>query len=254
MQKIKKFAAAILKNLDLYGTVSVSIVVIVLGIAGVVSSTVISSATLAVLALLATALLRIRNTSEKKMTLGDVFKLRSQEQQLEQRLADAQSMDFCSMSNVSLGTILKEFLVEKVRQGCIVRVVSLNPCNKELMRAISPYASPSVDSTDHISQITTALNSLGKDPRLANSDRFQIRIYDYALPHALLITDGSTPKGKIRVEVYTSNRLPSQAPSLYVQKNEDYYWFNYFQGEFDGIWQKSKPYKDWASENTSKLS
>jgi hypothetical protein len=241
LKQFKKVFTEILKNFDLYGTILVSIVVIVLGIMGIVSPNIISSATLAVLALLASALLRIRNTGEKKMTLSDIFQFRSQLPQLEIQLADAQSLDVCAMSNVSLGTTQKEFLVDKMKQGCCIRIILLNPYNLELMKAISPIASPSLDHDDHTAQIVTALNSLARDPRLANTDRFQMRIYDYALPHSITIINGNTPQGKLRIEAFMSNRLPAQSPGFYVRKSEESYWFNYFQSEFESIWQRAKP-------------
>lgn len=240
---IKRFFTQMLKDFDLYITILVAIVVFVLGIVGVVNSNIIASATLAVLALLASSILRIRKIGPQNLGLSDIFQLRSQLLSLEQRLANVQKLDVCAMSNITFGTTLKEFVVDKVEQGCQMRFVFLNPYNTGLMKSIAPLASPTLDVDDHTTQIMTALNSLTKDPRLANKDKFQVRVYDYALPHSIMISDGNAPQGKLRIELIMSNHMPAKSPGVDINKRDDAHWFGFFQREFEDIWARAHPYE-----------
>lgn len=248
-ERVRKLLKNLLKNIDLYMIILASIIIFILGIIGYVSSDIVGSVTLAVLGLLAGSLLRIRNISGKQLSLKDIFQFRSQLHTLEQQLADAQKLDFCALSNISLGTTMKELLVEKVKQGCHIRLVSLNPYNENLMKSVSPFASPTLNVDDHTSQIVTALNSLVRDNRLTNTNRFQVRIYDYALPHSLMIVNGNTSQGKLRIEIFMSNHMPAKSPGIYISKSNEEYWFSLFQSEFEQIWQNAKPYFERPLEN-----
>lgn len=248
------------ENIDLYLLILLSIFLGISGIIGVLSFEILSAAILATLGLLANALLENRRSLEKissffsqlealplkieslvdhQTTLDEVFRTRSQLPQFEAQLHGAQSIDMCGMSMLALTTLYRDLFVDKLRNGCRIRLILLNPDNLSLMEMVSAFVT-SINKETHTNAIKTSIQSLTTD-NVFNTDLLEVRIYDYPLSHGMLIVNGDSPHGKLRVELYMSKGMPANAPGFYIQKHDDSFWFEVFKEEFDSIWEKAIP-------------
>src|SRR5271157_5948153 len=236
------------ENLDLYLTILLAIVVSFLGVFGIVKFEIISAAILATLGLLASSLLTIRRSV--RPTLDDLFNTRAQLPTFEEQLADAQSIDICGMSLLAVATQHRGFLLEKVARGCKIRLLLLNPDNESLMNMIAPFVTaltPEQYPTavqqhtkaveQHTKAIVTSLSFLTSEPILYNS----VRLYDYPLAHAMLISNRNMPNGALRLEMYMHTRLPADAPGFYILRKDEPGWFNLFAAEFEAHWASATP-------------
>ena len=249
------------ENIDLYVTILLAIVVGILGVVGNVRFEIISAAILATLGLLANSLLASRRSTDKlaerltalesirsdiasigkgQLALEKFFLTREQLPSFEEQLTDAQSIDICGMSLLAVATRHRGILLDKVRRGCKIRLLLLNPRNESLMQMIAPFIS-SLTVPAHTDAIRTSLTCLRSDPAFFNSDLVQIRVYDYPLAHAMLVINRDMPDGRLRVEMYMHSSMPANAPGFYILKKDEPRWFDVFVAEFEEHWASATP-------------
>jgi hypothetical protein len=249
------------ENIDIYLGITVAIAVGLLGLMSFISLEVVSAAILTTLGLLASSLLvnrhsansistqldkldsiqrQIQEMSSSSKSLDDVFRTRGQLPSLTEQVSNAQSIDLCGMSQLAMATRYRGMLLERARSGCHVRLLMLDPQNKNLMKMMSPFVgTQSVEA--HTIAIATSLNYLASDKELLDSGFVQVRVYSLPISHGLMIIDGSTLSGRIRVEIYANNAAPADCPGFYIHKNKEPNLFNKFLTEFEQIWSQSQP-------------
>jgi len=259
IERLKRIAREIGhgENIDLYVTILLAVIVAFLGVIGIVRFEILSAAILATLGLLAGSLLTVRRSADglaqrlaaidrnlgtRQLSVGDLFKTRTQLPSFEEPLGEAQqSIDICGMSLLGVATSHRSMLLDKAKRGCRIRLLLLNPANDHLMEMMAPFTA-SLSAVSHTQAISTSLNCLTSDPALYLSKLVEIRLYDYPLAHGLVIIDGDTLDGKVRVELYMHNCLPADAPGFYILKRDDPRWFAMFAAEFEQYWASAIPY------------
>ena len=122
-----------------------------------------------------------------------------------------------------------------------MRLLLLNSENADLTQLTYRLGGVNA-STRLVQEIRTSRSALLSDPQFIGSDQVQIRIYDYAIGHAMLIIDGNKPSGELRVAMYITGRLAEDRPEFTIRKDEDREWFELFQKEFQEMWEKATPY------------
>jgi hypothetical protein len=174
-------------------------------------------------------------------SLGDLLLTRAQLPSLEEQLTDANSIDMSGMSLLALAKTYRSMLLKKIKQGCKLRLLLLNPANDNLMQMIAPFIR-SYTVTDHTAAIRESLKTLQGEAALSNSPLVHIRLYDYPLAHAMLIINRDTLDARLRVEMYMCSSMPADCPGFYILKRHDPDWFSTFADEFDDHWAKAQPY------------
>lgn len=245
------------ENLDLYLIILLAIVVGILGLAGIVRFEIISAAILATLGLLASSLLANRRStdrltdrvttldtkmSQRHPSLDDLFITRGKLPTFQQQLEDAQSIDICGMSLLAVAATYRGYLLDRVKRGCTLRLMLLDPDNEQLMQMVEPFI-PDHDVHKHTTAISLALEYLNRDPALFNSDLVQIRLYDKPLAHALLMVNRNRPDARLRVEMYMRMSEPADSPGFYIHKQDEPRWFDIFATEFEEHWANATPYR-----------
>lgn len=264
VERFKLIVNELRQNLDLYVTILLAIVFGTLGVLGATEIKIISAGVLTTLGLLAYSLLSNRKSSEalterlnllenisfeikeiirKKTPLDEFFLSRAQLPPLEKQIEDAESIDICGMSLLAISTRHRKMLLSKVEKGCKIRLLLLNPNNESLMQMVSPFIG-SLTIAAHTRAIFTSLDCLTSDSDFFNSERVEIRLYNYPLAHGMLIINRDTRRGKLRVETYMSGNMPADAPGLYIHKNEEPAWFEFYCKEFEEIWANASPYSE----------
>lgn len=270
VERLKTIAREIRRgeNIDLYLTILLAIVVGVLGVFGVVGWEKISAVILATLALLAGSLLTNRRTADgltaalgdikiaieklinRRCSLNDLFKKRAELPTLQQQLEDAQSIEICGMSQLAVATTYRSFLLQKVRAGCTLRLLMLNPKNQDLMDMIEPFV-PNHNVQEHTRAILLALDYLEREQELFNSPLVEICLYDKPLAHAMLVINRQKADARVRVEMYMRSTEPAESPGFYVFKKDEPSWFRALEVEFDDHWTNAKPYRPTTTEQHS---
>jgi len=174
----------------------------------------------------------------RSLTSQDVFQTRPSSP-LEDRLANAKSLDIAAPSLNAIAKTQHDLLLKKASEGCKIRLLLLNPHNEELMK----YTYLLMGATSPEEQKGEILSSLDRftnhNPYL-QSGLLQIRMHDYPLTHGLFITNSDMPNGKLRVETYIKDRRPNRTPGFVVHKATDPWTFNQYTNEFNDLWDKAQ--------------
>lgn len=185
----------------------------------------------------------IKALKQGPVTASSFFRLRAQLRSLADKLATTtpQTIDACGMSLLGLSTQHSGLLVRKVQEGSQMRLLLLNSENADLTQLTYRLGGVNA-STRLVQEIRTSRSALLSDPQFIGSDQVQIRIYDYAIGHAMLIIDGNKPGGELRVAMYITGRVAEDRPVFTIRRDEDREWFELFQKEFQEMWEKATPY------------
>lgn len=242
------------ENLDLYLTITLSVIVAVLGIIGITQFQILSAAILAVLGLLANSLLaNRRNTSNVKDATND---LRAEIQTLKSNFLSLDnpsifllqkgfpdfSQEFHSATRISiLGASLHSTTIryysdyeKALRRGAYLRVIASEPSPNLLeMLAFRTYALK--DSKllgrsikDHLS-LFQGLSSL-------SSGKCETKTIGLVIPFGLVIIENSDGTAKIFVKMMAFRTPGSEYPVFKINNQNNKEWFDFFYNQFEMLW------------------
>jgi hypothetical protein len=235
------------ENLDLYATVGVSLLVIVLNIFGVALS-LSASLSLAILALLAIAILGNRHRLETIISnikddtseiLYTDFPDNIQDE-INEKIKQSKNLLFIGI-DLDI-TLSKHYptLEKKLVQGERIKALLVNPdspaCEMVVRRSYRPNTIEALRS-----QIQSGLSSL-QALQKKTAGELEIRILDYPLTHGGIIVDADTPKGVIYTWHYSFRTHRGNRPK-YVLRASDGYWYDFFKEEAYALWESAIAYQ-----------
>ncbi len=236
-------------NLDLYITVMAALVLVTLNVIGVsIAQPLISTLTLAVLALLAIAILGnrhrletiIQKTSQGKTEL--FVEHFSDEVQNEIREKIEESRDLLAMgTNLERTLHLYYQLFEsKLLKGDSIRIVLVNPdTTAHQFTAYKQYRpiSPELERAKTISSLDGLCKLKAK-----TSGKLEVRVIDYPLGHGGILVDSATCDGALFLWEYTFKTHTGNSPKFILHPT-DGQWYAHFREEADAIWNNALPWE-----------
>ena len=82
--------------------------------------------------------------------------------------------------------------------------------------------------------------------KVGSKGSFQLRLLPYIPPYGIQLIDANSPQAEIWVELYTFRDEPE--PSFQLIPSRDGFWFNFFQQQFETMWNASR---DWEPSSAS---
>ncbi|WP_327584479.1 hypothetical protein OHA25_53310 [Nonomuraea sp. NBC_00507] len=244
------------KNLEIYLTALIALVVGVLGVFSVVNPQVVSAAILATLALVAVNALGPRhqvadlearvaelNRLVEAKLAGDAF-LTTVRQGLDERVARAADIRF---AGVTLSRTIRahvEQLRKGLARGASVQVLLIDPKGavpeEAARRSTIPEQS---DVFEHRVKSTIYL--------LRDLEGVEVRFLPFVPAFGLVLLDAGEDDGVIHVELGTHS-APGRDPVFTLTPRRDHFWYEHFKAEFDRMWEVSREATedDWRPERT----
>jgi hypothetical protein len=242
------------KNIDVYLTLAVCAIIVVLGVLGITSLAVISSAILATLILLAANALGDRRARERLE--GTLSNLRNAEEALcatrffsgwdnarfQKRLMTAKELSLIAVSNYEIITEhaedIKAFLIRGGKLRCILVDPDGLAIRMEADRGFGAERKPEYCSM----QVKMSLQRMGELLDMtSDKGAVQVKLVDHLPSLKMTILDHSAADGLAFVTLENGFAQPySQRPSFVVCKEFDSKWFNYYQQHFENIWEWDK--------------
>jgi len=239
------------RNVELYLTVVVSVVLAILGVFDVVDAPVLGAATLAVLALLAASLLTSRTQVEMvKSSLDEFSDSVRGDVSADQFLLDrvppldeilAAAMDI-RLVGVTLTRTVRELMPEldrSLRRGSSVRVIVFDVESPAAVEAVartrgatgSDFYRNRLSSTfDLLSILTTSATDIS---------RLQLRVVPFVPTFGMYLLDPNENHGRIWVEVYQHRTLEAN-PTMSLRSNRDGHWYQLFLRQFETLWESGR--------------
>lgn len=231
--------------LDLYILGFAALIFTVLGFVGVASINVLTSVTLALLAVLAYSQIRSRRN------LGELARSQRSDPwsvfqtdfaaDVESRRGSASSLLLIGMSmarTVQAGslTVLRQMLAS----GGKMRVLVVDPTDEGLVRAAYDQRRPHGTAERMRRRIVATLDEL-TDLREATGGDVEIRVASFIPPMGMNVIDLGSPNGVVLLQHY-EHRPPREPAPIFTLRPSDGFWYEHFAAEAERIWDDGVPW------------
>jgi hypothetical protein len=242
-------------NVEVYFTVLICLVVIVLNLFSIVDLKTITSAILAVLSLEAIGMLTNRRAEQElKQSLEDVLKRQHHRKlsealipfgesirELSKRLLQADEVWILSRTCRRLWTDYGDELQTIARRDGL-RLMILDPndgaLNMVARSAIWQQPGDGERLKSDVEQFVNRLNNIRGTLRL---NGFEVRLIDYLPAWTMILINPRQNDGIIYVELATYRSHPRKRPSFAVECSVEFDLFDQLRGEFDEMWNRAQP-------------
>jgi len=244
------------RNLEIYLTILISIVISILSVLNVVSIGVVATITLATLALLALSTINNREQISSFQKHVETLSILVQEKVLENirassffladqprfedKLAKANKIDIAGATLTRTVTNYLGIFEQRLKEGAFIRVIIIDPqSNAVSQAALRSYGVQGEDFfRDRIKPTIDLLNILASLPELKG--KLELRFLPYMPSFGLKLIDPDSTDGKIFVELYQHKSL-EPSPTFLLDAHRDEKWYHFFQNQFEVLWSSSRP-------------
>ncbi|WP_188196412.1 hypothetical protein [Nonomuraea sp. SYSU D8015] len=233
------------KNLEIYLTATIALVVGVLGVFSIVKPDIVGAATLAVLALVAVNALGPRhqvadlearvaelNRLVEARMAGDSF-LTAVRKGLDERVARAGDIRFAGVTLSRTVRAHVDDLRKSLGRGASVKVLLIDPKGTVPEEAARRSTIP--DHADVFEHRVESTIYLLRDLK----DSIEVRFMPFVPAFGLVLLDADDDDGVIHVELGTHSAA-GRDPVFTLTPRRDHFWFEHFKGEFDRMWEVSR--------------
>lgn len=233
------------ENIDLYLTVVMAIVVAVLNLFGFASSALLSSLSLAIFALIASAILgnrhRLDDIQDKLITDGGTKITDTYPESRDEDVANASEIWWFGVHAIVFLRKYRKVIEQKIKKGIKVHVLLVDPDGKSLgMVAARNPGKPSTDREK--ASILTSLSDLCELKAIAPA-KLEIRIIDDPIMYGGCMLNPDKANGIIYIQRYTY-QTGIRPRFTYRPKSE---WFEFTKSEILSLWNRGK---EWKCEST----
>lgn len=251
------------QNLDAYITISIALIVAVLGVAGVASQNVVFSAILAVLALVATGLL-VNRQADKDLRnaisrienldhLADKFFGREYNRyELQKLLRSSRKVFFWGINLARTIPLIKDDITYGLENGLEIRFLLIEPLSEAVKMAEFRSRDSTIDEIN--STLESNLSILLNLSKKTSSGKLEIRCINY-LPYCTAVGfDPHLRNGQIFVRLLTFKMHNEARPNFVLTSQDDNYWFSFFAEQFESVWNEAQPVSNVGTATTPRTS
>jgi hypothetical protein len=243
------------RDLDLYATFVIALVVGLLGVFNVVNSGIIAAATLATLALVSIGSLGTRRqVAALEAATRDLYEV------VRTAGAGASADHYLSPSTSGLGVELRGAsdirlvgvslsrtvrnnvgeLERRLAKGAHVRIALIEPGSDAVGEAARRSTIPDTPEIfeNRVRPTVDLLRQLAAGPRATG--RLEVRFLSFVPVFGLTMVDPDDEDGLIIVDIY-AHRSAGPEPVLRLRPLRDARWYRHFQHEFERIWTHGRP-------------
>lgn len=240
------------QNLDVYITVSLSIIVGILGILGIVNQIIISAAVLATLALVSVSLLQ--NRRENDVIQNAIIKIGNESKPAQpflqhelssyleqnQLLVTTQKVFFWGLTFERMIPHIRNMLEQRLQSGLDVRFLILQPNSTSVKMAA--FRDTYQDENRINTILRTTLLDLSTIARKAVSPaKLEVRVVDYLPSWTIMAFDPQKPNGQIFVSLLSFRDINENRVSFKLDAIKDGEWIRIFRDQFESLWEVAQP-------------
>lgn len=224
-------------------------VAIVLSLFGIIALNLAENIIIALLGLLAidafSERLNVLEGIENKLSglsAGQTLRMRTEVPPVDIHAAHAQEICFVAISGISLRVRYFGFLEKKIKDGCRVRIILLDPDGLGV-QACDLISRVTIAQADIRSTLETfrGLVPLGKD-----KGKFEVRLSKAFIPFTLQAVDPQKESGSMVVEFHTYKKTLNERPHVFLTALDHPQWFDFYREQFEQAWLEST---DWNHQS-----
>jgi hypothetical protein len=239
------------KNLDVYVTLIISLIVSVLGIIGVANQNIIASAILATLALVSlNILLSRRDNAEIRDTLiqnsiassglsKHFFTQEYDRAFLRKNLSTSRKVFFWGLTFETSLPLIQYTLEQGLESGLEIRFLLIKRDSRAVdMAAFRNRHKNAIQLNTDLASSIDRLKTLNS---VKTSGKLEVREVDYLPPWTIIASDYHLPTGKMFVRLM-SFRIPNETrPTFELDARADNDWYKFFCQQFEMVWSEAEP-------------
>jgi Predicted nucleotide-binding protein containing TIR-like domain len=159
------------------------------------------------------------------------FRDRSELVSIREMAENALEVWACGVTLISLVTIENFFLEQKLRLGCKLRFLLLDPsCSAMAMWHEGRRFATPADSDSSLRLLAGLAKSSG------NPDSCEIRLSKTFPPFSLVVSDPHSDEGAMNLEVLAFKMPLAARPHVHLRRKHDPKWFDFFVSQFEELW------------------
>ncbi len=219
---------------------------IVLSLLGIIKLNIAENIIIALLALLAVDALTERlSVLEKiearlsKLTAEQSLKKRSEILTPIEHGPQASEICIAVIHGGSVITPYTGFYESRIRDGCKIRVILLDPGAEAVQTWI--LRSRGTDSKLRIEASLERLRSLVQLSGVKGN--CEVRLSNVFLPYSIFAVDLAENSGSMIVEYHSYKRSIDDRPHIHLTALDSLYWFNYYKQQFEQVWSEAIPWQ-----------
>ena len=186
----------------------------------------------------------IHNALSRNVNASAFFKKGSDFPRMEQLIKEARNEIWIAGITLESTMAITGELVERLVDGCNIRILALNPTGKNFETAAEYFNINPEYAPDRIISHLRNIHGRLKQP---NQGTFEIRIIDAIFPTGYLIIDPNNQNGWMNVRLYLYGRGVKNAPLFSLKKSESPDWFEAYLGQYMRAWDQGTPYNSYPT-------
>lgn len=252
MRKIRVLLNIIYQNLDLYITITIAVVIAILGLIGIVDQTVISSAILATLSLVSYSLIKSRHQDEEiKLKLLEInsrnklsenfFSQEFNPYDLRESVAQAKEVIFLGLTFTQTVQVLSFPFAQVLGQNHKIRFLLIEEKSSAAkMAAFRNNLRRTQEKVDKLVEDTLIRLAEVSSSVPGSQKNLEVRVIDYLPSWTLISINPYEASGYMWLRL-TTFRIPNdKRPGFKLRRELDNKWFPFFLEQFEAIWQEAK--------------
>lgn len=172
-----------------------------------------------------------------KLATGQLLRSRRDMLSVREQTEHASEICIAAVSAISVSIQNAKFFETKVRKGCRVRVILLNPVNPvlEVWNMQNRFTSAETD-------IKSTLQTFSSLQQIKSKGKFEVRLSDVFLPFSMVATDMQRQTGTMIVEFHGFKVALDERPHILLTAQDNPDWFKHYKLQFEEAWSKAKPW------------
>lgn len=187
----------------------------------------------------------LKNITESK---GNLVSLNERRKRFPvgKNLFDAKNVNVLGNTLINFLDVHRELIIEKVQSGVSIRLLLINPSSKasDIFREVWEYSTFDSDIQRSFTLIESIQKALSKVGKLKGN--FEVRLVPWIPSCTMIIVDPESNNGKATIGINNLNYSTSvnNRPYLVLEKHIHTHWLNYYNQEFDKLWNVAKSYHE----------
>lgn len=146
---------------------------------------------------------------------------------------NASSIHALAISAYSIGVPYIDFYKRKLKEGCDIKFILFDP-DSNYLEAYNQLNFDYIDAKSHIYSSLRVLKPLSEAKDYKG--KFEIRLSEVFFPFSIIGVDFGNEKGKMNVEFHCYKVSLDSRPHIFLEKEKDLYWFNFYHNQFELAW------------------
>lgn len=168
------------------------------------------------------------DTKFRAISTAQTLKRRVEISPVEEQARNTSEIYIIAIAGTSLIINNSNFFASKMKDGCKIKAILLNPDRPSLQVWEQQSKMPRTEY-----YIGTALETL---KRLVQMNNCEVRLLDVFLPFSMFAVDLQKASGSMIIEYHIYQDTPEERPHIFLTSLDNQYWFNFYRQQFERAW------------------